>query len=135
MCRRRRLRCLNRTLADVGACGCEPLAYVVEVGAGGDGDAVVVDGTAASWLGAVPDDRVCCLLGDVERASAAEVEDDHARMGLCGCHLEGDPGIEDVLVEGDDAVEAGGDGGDVVESGGSCHCRSAGVNGLGAGLA
>jgi MmyB-like transcription regulator ligand binding domain len=51
-------------LADVGTCGCEPLAHVVEAGAGGDRDAVVVDGAAASWPGAVSGDRACCLLGD-----------------------------------------------------------------------
>jgi hypothetical protein len=81
----------------------QPLAYVVEVGAGGDGDAVVVDRTPCSGSAAFSDDGLFGLFGDVERAPT-EIEDDHAGMVFGCCHLEGDLGVKDVLVEGDDAA-------------------------------
>ena len=56
----------------------------------------------------------------VQRAAAAEVEDDHPGMIGRRRHFEGDLGLEDVGVELDEAIEVGCQRGDVVEPVDSC---------------
>lgn len=58
------------------------MSHVVEARAGGNGDAIVVDGAAASRPGAVPDDRACRLLDAAEREHLRYAA--KCSSGICG---------------------------------------------------
>ena len=70
---------------------------------------------------AVADDALRGHLEDVQRRPAADLEDGHPRVVALGLHLERLDGSERLFVEAHEAVEVGGDRGDVVEPGRDRH--------------
>jgi hypothetical protein len=85
---------------------------------------VVDDRAAPAWRCAVADDRAHWLLGHVEGAAAAEIEDRHAWMVLRRRHLERYRSIEDGSVEGNDAIEVGRHRRHMVEPGTDRHATN-----------
>jgi hypothetical protein len=81
----------------------------------------VVDGATCSLPPPLPDDLGLWHLEDVERGAATEVHDLHPRVLVGLRKLEGDDGVEGLLVEPDGHVHVGRQGGHMVEPGGQRH--------------